>query len=64
MLDNILKFIEKNLRRKHTTCPDEYYDCPKAHPQSTALWECDCGAEVHNKKVNELIEMLKEEFIY
>ena len=49
------------LRMGHFGCSDEFYNCP-AHPDycgKNRERRCDCGADEHNVKLDELISELK-----
>lgn len=55
--DNILRLKELALQ-SHYSCEDTYYQCPHYdgddwHPADYSQ-ECNCGANEHNKKVEEL----------
>lgn len=54
------RIIEKleTLRRSHDECEDCWYSCPKSGECcNDALDEdwCNCGADVHNAKLDEVI---------
>jgi hypothetical protein len=39
--------------KEHYYCEDGWYSCPKAD-------ECNCGAEAHNAKVEDIFARIKE----
>ena len=50
-------------RRKHYTCEDSWYNCPKSEDGSAndyAGTECDCGADEHNAKVDAICAYLSQ----
>jgi hypothetical protein len=50
-------------RRKHYTCEDSWYNCPKSEDGSAndyAGTECDCGADEHNAKVDAICAYLAQ----
>lgn len=69
-MDEIIELVNK-LRMEHYVCEgDCWYSCPKARslydPDRTACCDdsqtgCNCGADEHNKIVDEVIARLREE---
>lgn len=59
-MKGIIKQIEL-LKIQHYYCEDTWYSCPK-HPDGCAdgslKEECNCGADDHNDKVDEIIGAL------
>ena len=50
----------KALYRTHRECEDCWYSCPKSGECCDDRQEdCNCGANQHNKKVDEAIEKLE-----
>jgi hypothetical protein len=50
--------LAKLARRNHYTCEDTWYSCPKSPDgcaNDAAGDECDCGADSHNDKIDELL---------
>jgi hypothetical protein len=50
--------LAKLARRNHYTCEDTWYSCPKSPDgcaNDAAGDECDCGADSHNDKIEELL---------
>jgi len=68
MMDDVVKadIIGKlnDIRMQHSYCEDEYYSCPK-HPDGyadkTKGTECNCGADAQNKRIDEIINLIKNE---
>lgn len=61
-MKGIINKLQK-LRLSHYCCDDEWYSCPKspggcADDQSED--ECNCGADRHNKILDEIIENLND----
>lgn len=56
---DILREIE-SLKIPHYSCEDYWYSCPKAEGGCAKEndGECDCSAEGHNAKVDEIIREL------
>ena len=55
--------LEK-LRSNHYSCEDEWYSCPKSedyipHNGIMPKSECDCGADMKNKIIDDIIKYLK-----
>ncbi|KKK50410.1 hypothetical protein LCGC14_3125290 [marine sediment metagenome] len=45
-------------KTSHTLCEDTHYSCPKSG-ECTREWdneECDCGADQHNKAIDEALK--------
>jgi len=54
--------VLKSLKQQHHYCEDSWYSCPK-HPDGCAnddITECNCGADEHNKKIDDAINRIKE----
>ena len=52
--------LAKLARRNHYTCEDTWYSCPKSPDgcaNDAAGDECDCGADSHNDKIDELLSL-------
>ena len=52
--------LAKLARRNHYTCEDAWYSCPKSPDgcaNDAAGDECDCGADSHNDKIDELLSL-------
>jgi predicted nucleic acid-binding Zn-ribbon protein len=52
----------KELYRKHYECNDCWYSCPKSGEccnDELPKDECNCGADEHNKKIDELLSLLE-----
>jgi hypothetical protein len=59
---NLIDKLEK-LRRHHYECGDIFYSCPQSEEYlkfykeiSEEADECECGADIHNKILDEVIE--------
>jgi len=57
---NIIKELDK-LKRKHYTCEDYWYSCPKSeegcgNPDDGD--DCNCGADKYNKKIDDIVDFL------
>ena len=52
-----LKEKLEQLRLSHRTCEDPWYSCPKSGDccNDNAADECDCGADEHNKILDEIL---------
>lgn len=66
MTDKLQEVVEQKLgelRRAHHYCEDTWYSCPK-HPDGCANEhageECDCGADAHNQRVDDLRAFLAQ----
>lgn len=49
------------LKLPHHVCEDGWYSCPKSgecYNDSVDTSRCNCGADEHNQKVDELIQKL------
>jgi hypothetical protein len=49
--------------KEHYYCEDGWYSCPKAEGgcfNDAAGDECNCGAEAHNAKVEDIFARIKE----
>jgi len=50
----------ESLKVKHFECEDSWYSCPKSEGGNSndCLRDdyCNCGADLHNKKIDDLIE--------
>lgn len=61
MNENILRLIEL-AKRTHYYCEDAWYSCPLAEDgcsdDSYPKNKCNCGADEHNRKVEELFRNL------
>jgi hypothetical protein len=59
---DVLKELEK-LRRTHYSCDEDcWYSCPKAEGgccDDNAGTECNCGADVHNKILDNIIMYIR-----
>jgi len=61
-VDLLISELHQLALQTHYSCEDSWYSCPKsengcyndAYPDD----ECNCGADEHNKKVNELYEKI------
>lgn len=57
---DVMKALE-SLKLQHHYCDDSWYNCP-LHPDGCANayeeYACNCGAEKHNAKVDEIITEL------
>jgi hypothetical protein len=52
--------LTKLARRNHYTCEDAWYSCPKSSDgcaNDAAGDECDCEADSHNDKIDELLSL-------
>ena len=60
-LDNVYGNITSQLKQSHHYCEDNWYSCP-LHPNGCANadepYECNCGADKHNAKIDEIITEL------
>lgn len=62
--DDLLVLIGglRRLRREHRYVDDCWYSCPKAEDgccDDSAGDECNCGADIHNALVDELIALVE-----
>ena len=65
-LANLCRSLEKKLalavaalkqsRMEHYSCEDDWYSCPDAKGHG----KCDCGAEEHNKIINDALAQIEE----
>ena len=46
----------KQSRMEHYSCEDDWYSCPDAKGHG----KCDCGAEEHNKIINDALAKIEE----
>lgn len=57
---DVIKELE-SLKRQHRYCDDSWYSCPM-HPDGCANadepYECNCGADKYNAKIDEIINEL------
>lgn len=64
LIEHILKLKELAIE-KHYYCEDSWYSCPKAEDGCANEWiekdECNCGADEHNEKVEELFKEIVNE---
>lgn len=51
----------EDLKINHYECPDPFYSCSIIETEWISSGICDCGAEKHNKKVDNLIEVIKKQ---
>ena len=65
MNEQVMKKIEElrvKAKRSHTYCEDSWYSCPKAEDGSCnenyEEDECNCGADSHNTKIDNMIDEL------
>jgi len=60
--DTIARFI--NLKIGHYECPDCWYSCPKSPEgccdDSKENDKCYCGADEHNKQIDNLITLIRD----
>lgn len=54
---DLIKKLATLSRRTHFQCQDEFHDCEFLQKRYDGI--CDCGAEVHNIKVNLLYKEIK-----
>jgi hypothetical protein len=62
-LEQLCAEIATLARRNHYCCEDSWYTCPKADGGSSNEqkgYECDCGADEHNAKVDTLLATLAQ----
>jgi len=55
----VVEKIRKLALREHYSCDDCFYSCPKSEEgccNDELEDECNCGADEHNKEVNEIYE--------
>jgi hypothetical protein len=54
--NNLIRALYEKAIREHYVCEDYFYSCPMAEEPTWAdkPKECDCGAEQHNKEVEDL----------
>ena len=53
--------LAKLARRDHYRCEDHWYSCPKSPDgcaNDFAGDECNCGADSHNDKIDELLSLI------
>ena len=53
--------LAKLARRDHYRCEDHWYSCPKSPDgcaNDSAGDECNCGADSHNDKIDELLSLI------
>lgn len=58
IIKELLKFIDENCRQKHYYCEDSWYNCPKTPEGCADILagiECNCGADLKNKKIDLLL---------
>jgi hypothetical protein len=46
----------KQSRMEHYSCEDDWYSCPNVKGHG----KCDCGAEEHNKIINDALAQIEE----
>jgi len=62
--DRLAAILLKN-RRKHYSCEDYFYSCPKAEggccdPRYDEFYECTCGADEANIEIDEILKEYEE----
>ena len=48
--------VLKQSRMEHYSCEDDWYSCPNAKGHG----KCDCGAEEHNKIINDALAQIEK----
>lgn len=65
MMEEIIALIE-SLKLSHYECEDRWYSCPKSEEGTFNEFynedECNCGADEHNKTVDEVIKLIGKLF--
>jgi hypothetical protein len=59
----MLEALKKSIR-KHYSCEDDWYSCPKSEygcANDLAVDDCNCGADEWNNYVDKIIEAAEKE---
>lgn len=58
----LIRELIRLAHREHFHCDEDvWYDCPKSiHAIRQAGEKCNCGADEHNKEVDEIVKKLME----
>jgi len=62
-MEELLSELEKLALRKHYSCEDSWYSCPKSDDGCANDWtgeDCNCGADNHNAKVASITESIRK----
>ena len=55
----------KKLKKAHYECEDRWYSCPKSGScadDSLDGSDCNCGTDMDNEKIDEIIGIIKADF--
>jgi len=64
--EEVAQFLDKEVRRGHYYCEDNWFSCPKAEDgcsDETKGDECRCGADIYNAKIDQLLANQPKPFI-